>query len=510
MRRRTRVGSVLFWGSMSLGLMLAGPAAQADGDLSRVQHIIIAMQENHSFDNYFGVLGYVPQTPYHAGRRFKGCDPTDHACVDGLTCKRRPTTGALVCRNRNPGNFSGAVRSFHEARFCIGPDLDHSWVGSHEESNFKRATVTLRSSPNNGFVRVNAETEGPDQTLDHDTMGYYDDDDLPFYYDLAETFAISDRYFCAVLGPTFPNRAYQLAGTSFGHLTTGEIILGGGYKPATGTIFDRLDAAGVSWTDYFSDFPQTAIFHTSPGHQKPLSSFAADAAAGTLPSVAFVDGSALADQSINGSTYETDEHPPADVRAGEYVISQVVTALRNSPSWSDSVLFLTYDEHGGYYDHVKPPRASQGGLRTPDGIFPGLCADASNLPASAQPGGGANCAQSREVDAPGLCTDFVADGPYPRNCPAFDQLGFRVPLLAVSPFSKPHYVSHVVNSHASFLALLEKRFGLPSLTARDANADDFEDMFDFDNAPSRDATFGMAPLPRQPPAFNPGDQGCPF
>jgi phospholipase C len=114
------------------------------------------------------------------------------------------------------------------------------------------------------------------------------------------------------------------------------------------------------------------------------------------------------------------------------------------------------------------------------------------------------------VGPPGLCADFTPDGAYPQNCPPFDQLGFRVPLVGVSPFSKPHYVSHVVNSHASFLALLEKRFGLPSLTARDANADDFENMFDFDNAPSRDATFGVAPPPQEPPAFNPGDQGCPF
>jgi phospholipase C len=509
MRICQRIGSMVFWASV--GVVLVNPPARADGDLAHVQHIIIAMQENHSFDNYFGVLGYVPNTPYHGARRFRGCDPTDNSCVDGLTCKRRESTGALVCRNRNPGNFSSqAVRSFHEPRFCTGPDLDHGWVSSHEEGNIKRITAMLHSSPNNGFVKVNAETEGPDQTFDHDTMGYYDDNDLPFYYDLAETFAISDRYFCAVIGPTFPNRAYLLAGTSFGHLTTSEIIVNGGYKPATGTIFDRLDAAGVSWTDYFSDLPLTAIFHTSAGHDKPLSSFAADAAAGTLPSVVFVDGAVLSDQPINGSNYETDEHPPADVRAGEYVISQVVTALRNSPSWDDSVLFLTYDEHGGFYDHVKPPPAPQAGLPTPDGISPGQCADASNLPASAEQGGGANCAVSSTSAAPGLCPDFTPDAPYPQNCPTFDQLGFRVPLVAVSPFSKPHYVSHVVNSHASFLALLEKRFGLPSLTARDANADDFEDMFDFDNAPSRDATFGVAPPPQEPPAFNPGDQGCPF
>ncbi len=139
------------------------------------------------------------------------------------------------------------------------------------------------------------------------------------------------------------------------------------------------------------------------------------------------------------------------------VTSQIITALRNSPSWNDSILFLTYDENGGYYDHVMPPAADQG--------------DASS----------------------------------------FDQLGFRVPLVAVSPFAKPHYVSHVVNSHTSFLALIEKRFGLAPLTARDAAADTFEDMFDFDGAPSLAASLNAtAPLPQQPPAFDPGDNGCPF
>jgi phospholipase C len=154
---------------------------------------------------------------------------------------------------------------------------------------------------------------------------------------------------------------------------------------------------------------------------------------------------------------------------------------------------------------------NQGGALTPDGIAPGQCADASSLPASALPGGGASCTHSATMDAPGICDGFTATGPYPANCSNFNQLGFRVPLIAVSPFSKPHYVSHVVNSHTSFLALVEKRFSLPSLTARDANANDFEDMFDFDNSPSLNAPLNVAaPLPQQPPAFSPGDNGCPF
>jgi phospholipase C len=495
------------------GLALAVPEARADGNLANVHHIIIVMQENHSYDNYFGVLGYVPSSPYHNAKRRRGCDVTDNTCVDGLKCKTPMKTGVLTCNNHNRSNFPGVVRSFHQTRFCIGPDLDHGWASSHEEGNFKQPNKMLRSSPNNGFVRVNAETETPDQTFNHDTMGYYDDDDLPFYYDIAKTFAMSDRYFCDVIGPTFPNRSYLVAGTSFGHLTTNEIFPPpGGYKPITGTLYDRLDAAGVSWTDYFSDLPFSLIFQAGvTAHQQPIAKFAADATAGTLPAVAFVDTAPLQDQPLNGSIYETDEHPPANIRAGEYVVSQVITALRNSPSWNDSIIFLTYDEHGGYYDHVKPPAAAQGGARTPDGISPGQCADASSPPASEQVGGGVQCDDSKTSDAPGLCSDFSPTGAFPESCASFDQLGFRVPLVAVSPFSKPHYVSHVVNSHASFLALIEKRFALQPLTVRDANANDFEDMFDFDTSPSLNAALNVAaPLPGQPPAVVPGDNGCPF
>jgi phospholipase C len=507
-----RLRRTLLLAGVGAGLLIGAPGARADGNLNNVNHIIIVMQENHSYDNYFGVLGYVLNSPYHNAKSRRGCNAADTTCVDGLSCKTPRNTGVLTCKNKNPSNFPGSVRSFHEPRLCTGPDLDHSWDGSHQEGNFKKVNDMLHSSPNNGFVRVNAETEAPGQTFDHDTMGFYNDGDLPFYYDIAKTFGVSDRYFCAVIGQTFPNRAYLVAGTSFGHLTTSEIgPPKGGYKPITGTIYDRLDAAGVSWTDYFSDLPYSFVFGAGSSHQKSISAFAADAAAGTLPAVAFVDGSVLKTQPINGSTYETDEHPPADIRAGEYVVSQVITALRNSPSWNDSILFLTYDEHGGYYDHVKPAAADQGGADTPDGIQPGQCADLSNPPASELVGAGANCNHSRTVDAPGICADFSPTGAFPENCATFDQLGFRVPLVAVSPFSKPHYVSHVVNSHTSFLALIERRFGLTPLTARDAHANDFEDMFDFDNSPSLSSPLNVtAPLPRQPPAFSPGDNGCPF
>jgi phospholipase C len=148
---------------------------------------------------------------------------------------------------------------------------------------------------------------------------------------------------------------------------------------------------------------------------------------------------------------------------------------------------------------VAPPVASQKGALNPDGINSGQCKDLSNPPASTQPGGGANCSISQTVDAPALCPTFTATGPYPPNCANFNQLGFRVPFIAVSPFSKPHYVSHTTGDHTSLLKLIEMRWlNGASLTRRDANANPLFDMFDFVKAPLMNVNLSLlaqAPLP---------------
>jgi phospholipase C len=489
------------------------------------------MQENRSFDHYFGALPYVPGGPYHGGF----CSKNDHRCVDGLSCWVDPH-GAFHCWNSNRDDDGSIVRSFHEQSYCVGPDLDHSWKGSHKELNFEHPAATLRSSPGDGFVLQNdaATTEGqPDNGVetptDDDTMGFYTQDDLPFYYSLAQTFAIDDRYFCSVIGQTFPNRSYLLAATSFGHLSTAEIFPPpGGYKPVTGTIMDLLDQNNVSWVDYFAEVPQTISFRPSDfpfvtPHTQPISEFVKAAAAGTLPSVSFVDPIFGI---IFGGAAENDEHPPTDVRKGEAFVSTVVNAVRNGPSWKDSIIFIVYDEHGGFYDHVAPARAPQGrdrgdddrgphdSARNPDGIDPGQCADLSNPPASTLPGGGVECDTVSPAEALAICPTFTPQGPYPRDCANFDQLGVRVPFIAVSPFSKPHYVSHTVGDHTSILALIEKRFmsnnkgngnsHVQHLTARDGNADPLEDMFNFSHPPSMDAVIPTAP------GASPTDPGCPF
>ena len=148
------------------------------------------------------------------------------------------------------------------------PDLDHSWFGTHREANFLRPNDTLTDFLANGFVRVNDLTEqldnGVESPTDDATIGYYTQSDLPFYYDLAADFAISDRHFASVSGPTFPNRSYLMAATSFGHLTTNDTFPpAGGYKPITGTIFDLLNKHSSSCADYFQDAPQAGSFYST-------------------------------------------------------------------------------------------------------------------------------------------------------------------------------------------------------------------------------------------------------
>jgi len=535
-----------------LAMVLLARPALADGNLQNVQHIVIVMQENHSFDNYFGALPYVPGGPYHPARSFAfndlgisdgvvavGCLPGDHRCVDGLTC-RTTASGDLQCFDSNLDDDGSRVFAFHDPSRCAIPDLDHSWVGTHREANFDNPNASLFAFFANGFVRQNDLTEqiddGVESPTEDQTIGFYTQDDLPFYYGLAQNFAISDRYFAPTLGPTFPNRSYGMAATSFGHLTTSDTFPPpGGYKPVNGTIFDLMDKHGVTWADYFQDVPEGGSFRNFTAtavdpHFLPRQVFLAQAAGlqqiggvtiPPLPEVSFVDPDFGV---IGGIAKENDEHPPTDIQRGQASVAQAINAIRNGPHWQDTIILVTYDEHGGYFDHVRSPPANQGGQRTPDGVSPGQCEDLSNVPVSLQPGGGAECStnllsktDTSVADAEQLCPALAANptGPFPAQCASFDQEGIRVPFVAISPFSKPHYVSHVQADHTSMLALIEKRFmetpamrhgdgdgdfddvdlNRPHLTNRDLFASTLEDMFDFDHSPSLLTTVGTASPP---------------
>src|SRR5262249_44680470 len=236
--------------------------------------------------------------------------------------------GELSCSNYNLNLAGEKIFAFHDRRICAASGLDHGWVESHREANWSNPGDTSAPSPNDGFVRQN-ESDNPNQNVDYDTIGFYTQDELPYYYDLAQTFAIDDHYHASVIGPTLPNRLYYMAATSFGHTTTGEAIppIPAGYRPISGTLLDLMDARGVSWMNYFSDIPSSAYlrpFYTT--HLAPISQFASDVAAGHLADVTYID----ANFGILHPNEESDEAPPNNVRRGEYFVAQNVAIIRNS------------------------------------------------------------------------------------------------------------------------------------------------------------------------------------
>jgi phospholipase C len=364
----------------------------ARGSPAQIDNVVILMLENHSFDNILGML------PYQVGTR-RG--------VDGL-----PGNGSVPTAT-NPDRKGHRVRTFHLPDLCPSEGLTQSWDSSHMQYDGGR---------NDGFVRV-AGSATP--------MGYFDKADLPVSYALAGQFPISERYFCSTLGQTEPNRRFLFAGTASGTISDSGPTFS--IPAANGTIFDRLDAARVNWLVYFDSLPSPFYFPNVRNNPQQVARcvknplFFEHAAAARLPSVSVIE------ENFN---YQSEENPQ-DVGYGESFLRRVAAACMASPQWRSIVLFVTYDEHGGFYDHVAPPRAIP-----PDDIQPIL---------------------------------DVQDGTFPAG---YDRYGFRVPLTVISPWSRPNYVSRRVADHTSILSFIEHRWNLPGLTRRDANAWALADMLD--------------------------------
>jgi phospholipase C len=266
-----------------------------------------------------------------------------------------------------------------------------------------------------------------------DALKYYDGSFLPFYYGLANTFPIADRWFCSCQGQTHPNRRYLQAATSVGLVETDVSKVLSTPDAPNGTIWDRLNAHAISWVDYAYDLPDIALFPRvllgNAGRVKPISQFLFDCQYGRLPQVSIVSP---------GDTAFSEE-PEKDIQLGEAYSAMLINAVLQSPTWDKTVMFFCYDEHGGFYDHVPPPAAVP-----PDNIPP-------------------------QID--------VAKGDSPGG---FDRYGVRVPGFVISPFAKADYVSHVVHDHTSILRFIETKFNLGALTYRDANADNLMDSIDFE------------------------------
>jgi phospholipase C len=358
-------------------------------------HVVVVMNENRSFDHYFGTLATEGQPE-----------------AEGF-----PTTYT------NKDSTGKVIKPFHYGSTCVERDPPHGWDPYHAKWNAGKM---------DGFITASDTTTNNG----HYALGYLTKTDLPFYNWLATTYAISDRYFSSVIGPTWPNRDYLYAATSDGVLNTGERVIN------VPTIFDALTTAKVKWGIYGDGGSRAGcvgVETTDVNHHK-LADFYTALKDGTLPPVSFLD-----------PTGKQDEHPgvppDGDAQGGEAWARAIYEAARQSKLWPTMAVLYTYDEGGGLFDHVPPPKACL-----------------------------ASSTQTK-----------------------FDYMGPRVPLFVVSPFARKHFVSHKTHEHTSITRLIELLFDLPALTARDANSDALLDLFDF-NCP----TFLDAPVA---PASGKG--GCP-
>jgi phospholipase C len=345
------------------------PAPSASG----IDHIIVLMMENRSFDHY---LGWLP-----------GADGKQA----GLTYVDR---AGVKHRTHHLTDYQG----------CDHPDPDHSYEGGRVQLDGGRCDGWLRSGANDEYA-----------------IGYYTQGDLSFYGHAAPYWTSFDRYFSATMAETYPNRFYQhSAQTDRTHNSTATATMP--------TIWDRLADANVSHAYYYVDLPFLALYGTKYlPITRSYAQFLADAKSGTLPAVSFLDPKFLDE----GSGSSADDHPHADIRAGQYFINQVYEAVSSGPLWPRTALVVNYDEWGGFFDHVPP----------------GTAPDAR----------------------PDLGTGLR---------------GFRTPCLLISPRSRRGYVSHTVYDHTSVLKMIEWRWALPPLTPRDAAANNLAEALDFSRPPN--------------------------
>lgn len=378
--------------------------------LAKIQHFVFIMQENRSFDSYFGT----------------------YPGAEGLP--------ADVCL---PDPYGGR---------CIPPYHDPSPVNYDGPHGWDDARTSINQGRMDGFLRA-AYGSGAKKGATHpcqlpascepgrdprEVMGWHDAREIPNYWNYAHLYVLQDHMFSSIASYTLPNRLYMLSGQSGGHVSQAQA------RPVTfeiKAITDVLTEQGIPWKYYVTTGtrpdPTTGAVIGSAGDRvgapgefsflNPLpalrgikedatqrgrlvdtAEFYRDARSGTLPRVSWVIPSD-----------PVSEHPPADIRKGMAYVTGLINAVMEGPDWPTTAIFITYDEWGGYYDHLIPP----------------------------------------EVDVNGL--------------------GIRVPGLVISPYAKQGYIDHQVYSSTSWLRILEERFDLPPLTARDADAADMLDAFDF-------------------------------
>jgi phospholipase C len=326
---------------------------------------VIVLQENHTFDNYFGT--------------YPGADGS---------------AGRTICLPNPPGSTTPCTAPFHSPTVTPA-DLSHNWASAH--ADFDGGAM-------DGFVR----SEGSPGT-----MAYFERADIAPYWNAADRYAVCDRYFTSVMSESAPNHLYLVAGDAGG--------LQDDRVPATinlPCVFERLDGKGVSWkvygfTKWYESFQYIRSHPALAANFGTGSAFASDLAAGKLPDVSWIIGAP------GGS-----EHPPSSVSAGAAsVAGSIVNPLGRSPYWPNLAIFVTWDDYGGFYDHVAPPQVDPNGL------------------------------------------------------------GFRVPCLVISPYARAGFIDHTQYDHTSILRFLEDRFALGTLSTRDAAASPLIGPFDLSSPP---------------------------
>jgi phospholipase C len=365
-----------------------------------VDTVVVLMMENRSFDHYFGHLA-TDDAYLEEGRRAHGKDFAINGRIDlhyrNVAGTQVPTTHVQKLGDE-PNPFRG----------CQHNDPGHGWGASRRQRD-------------NGFL-------GAGTGNDRFATSYFLSEDIPVQSSLARRFTVMDRHHASILGPTWPNRQYLYSAQAEGYKTSPKPLDVGAYSAPT--IFDKLNGAGVPVAEYFVNVPSAALWGTRMNPNiRSLDQFFFDAAQGRLPAVTFITPGM-------GTPFRTDDHPEGDITIGQRFIQAVFSTFVRSPQWQRGMFVLTYDEHGGFYDHVKPP----------------VVAD--------------NDASHRDSDN-------------------FGQAGFRVPTVLASPYARRNYVDHTMYDHTSILRFIEWRFlGAPPrgpgrdgdrwfLTARDRNANNY-------------------------------------
>lgn len=514
--------------------------------IQSITHVVFMMQENHSFDNYMGMLN-----PYRAANSMQVSEDGNTYTIDGIDDKL-----STISNEDDEGN---KYSLFKLKSTCID-DASSAWLASYGDVN-RYNFLTTRPILDDGFVH-NAEGYAKNcaatnscsgaftDTAGQRAMGYYDQGFLNYYYYMASQFSLSDRWFSPVSSKTIDNRIATFTGG-----TTQGLVNDPGsddHLPQLGinTIFQALDQAKVSWKIYYTvtqgfclDFDEcpnnqnarypattfsdlsysynylyenpsgaacrgttqqssvegdtTNSFCVDPNHIAPLSQYFKDLSSGQLPAFSFIEA----------GYGNNDEHPGSgqSILVGQAQIANIMSAFMGSPEWSDSVFFFAYDEGGGPYDHVPPVPGHSNDNTDPAVVanYPDIKSIAVNPDSffpCVPPGGTATTNCDLTANDPGANT---ADAAHVQGFAA--QLGFRIPNFVISPFVRKHYVSHIPMDHTAIIRFVEDRFigNGKYLTARDAAQPNLLDFFDFTNVPWSQPPSPPAPVTQQTLGYDP-------